>query len=144
MASDRIRSAGKTSLPFILASILCGYATNFIPSVFPPGELRDWAYRTIPLLSLCILFLIRVLSDIGTMSFNELIYCYFCANPEKKKLKIIMYDDDAEDDVKETARNRYNEIVRNEMDFSSHRLNYVLSWVKRTPPPQPPHLADEE
>lgn len=144
MAIEKVSNFGKGSLPFIIASILCGYMTNYIPTIFPNGELRDWAYRAIPCLSVCILFAMRVLCDLGTMSFSELVFSHFCATPEKKKLQEMMNDPNLSELNKDKAKNRYNEIVSSQIDINSRRLNYCFGWIKKpSPPAQTPDPKEE-
>ncbi|CNI60386.1 hypothetical protein [Yersinia bercovieri] len=145
MASEKLQSAGKNGLPILIASILCGYATNLIPSYFPAGEGRDWAYRTIPFVSLCILFLIKVIRDIGSMTVGQIIFSKLCASPEKEQLKNIFNDEHAYPEVREQARSRYNEILGNEMEINSRKLNYFVGWFKKTPsPPEVPASSQED
>lgn len=139
MANEKSRIIGKGGLPFLIASVSCGYLTNFIPEFIPAGDLRDWAYRAIPFVSVCILFIIRVLCDIGTMGFSEIVFSHFCATPEKNKLLTIINDPHVSAENKEKAKKRYNEIVDGQMEMNSRRLNYCFGWFKKgaTPPPLP-------
>ncbi|CNJ78975.1 MULTISPECIES: hypothetical protein [Yersinia] len=145
MANEKLQSAGKNGLPILIASILCGYATNLIPNYFPIGDTRDWAYRSIPFLSLCILFIIKVISDIGSMTVGEILFLKVCASPEKEKLKKIINDENAYPDVREKARTRYNEILSNEIEINSRKLNYFVGWFKKpSSPPEIPTSSQED
>ena len=94
MASDSAKVVAKNGFPLLIAAVLCGYATDAIPHFFPSGEFRDWAYRSVPTLSIIILFIIKTLSDFGGMSFTRIMFT-FCANPEKKRLAKTILDDNA-------------------------------------------------
>lgn len=138
MANDSVKGVAKNGLPFLIVTVLCGYATDAIPHFFPAGEFRDWAYRSVPFLSLILLFLIRTLKDFGGMSFTRIMFA-ICANPEKKRLKHTMNDVDASQETKGQARKRYDEILKQEMEISSRLLSYVSQWsiFKKSPTPPP-------
>ncbi|AYN25738.1 hypothetical protein D8682_01300 [Buttiauxella sp. 3AFRM03] len=133
MNSGSIKNAGKSTLPFIIASVICGYANDSIPAIFPEGDLRNWAYRSIPFLSICVLFCIRVIRDVGAMSVSQIIFSVFCAKPEKKTLRITIDDTYASEDSRKLARARYDEIIRSEMNMNAKLMNYLSKWFKHTP-----------
>lgn len=133
MSKQAAVNAGKNSLPFIAASVICGYANDSIPHFFAEGDLRDWAYRSIPFLSICILFIFRVIKDVGGMSISQIIHNGICAPLEKRKLKSILEDNHASQSKKDRAQERYDEIIQSEIDVSSRLLNYVMPWVKVKP-----------
>ena len=83
MAEGRLKTAGKNSLPFAITSVLCGYINHMVPEIFPEGEMRQWAYSTIPMLSLVLLYIIRTIKDFGTMSPGSSGYYYMCYPREK-------------------------------------------------------------
>lgn len=141
MASDNVKVAAKNGLPFLIAAFVCGYATDAIPHFLPNGEFRDWAYRMVPVLSMIILFIIRTLSDFGGMSFTGIMFT-ICANPEKKRLKRIMYDQSASEDTKKQAGKRYDEILVQEMELGSRWLKYISCWSAFRSPPTPPQSTD--
>lgn len=132
MAYEGIKAAGKNGLPGIITSIACGYATVLIPALFPEGDLRTWAYGSIPLLSLCILFIIRVIQDIGSMSIKEIAYMKFVAAPEKRKLKSIIDDTYLTQAVRDDARQRYDQVCREELQYVQIRLKYFSNLLKST------------
>lgn len=138
MANDSVKSVAKNGLPFLIVSVVCGYATDLIPNIFPAGEFRDWAYRTIPILSLILLFVIRTIKDFGGMSFTRLMFA-ICATPEKKRLKGTMADTDASDETRQAAKKRYDDILQQELEISSRLLNYISQWsiFKKSPAPPP-------
>ena len=104
MANDNVKNVAKNGLPFLIVSLICGYATDAIPIFFPDGEFRDWAYRSVPFLSLILLFVIKTLKDFGGMSFTGLLFT-ICSSREKKRLKIIMDDNHASDATMQAAKN---------------------------------------
>ena len=80
MANDNVKNVAKNGLPFLIVSLICGYATDAIPIFFPDGEFRDWAYRSVPFLSLILLFVIKTLKEC------HLQVCYLqYAQAEKRK-----------------------------------------------------------
>lgn len=133
MAKEAVINAGKNSLPFVIASILCGYANDSIPSVFPEGDLRSWAYRSIPLFSILVLFIIRIIKDLGEMSVSQIVHNGICSPLEKKRLKRIIDDTYASDEKKAAARARYNELIQAEMDIGARLVNYVMPWFNTAP-----------
>ncbi|WP_448665490.1 hypothetical protein [Serratia plymuthica] len=133
MVGEKKVSLKKAGLPVLIAGVICGYATNYVPVVFPDGEFREWAYRSMPLLSMCILFIIKILSDLGAMTLSDLIFSTFCASPEKKRLSKIISDDHVSDEVKARARTRYSEISASEIQMGSRRMDYLFKWLSGTP-----------
>jgi len=133
MAYEGIRVASKNGLPGIITSIACGYATVLIPVLFPEGDLRTWAYGSIPFLSLCILFIIRVLRDIGSMSIKEIAYMKFVAAPEKRQLKSIIDDTYLTQVVRDDAQKRYDQVCREELEYVQRKLKYFSNLLKSTP-----------
>lgn len=145
MANEKLNAIGKNGLPFVIASVLCGYATNYIPDYFPIGESRDWAYRSIPALSLVIVFLLRVLKDLGSMTFSELFFTKVCAGPEKKRLLKIINDAHASPENKKQAKERYNHILDGEMQIGGQTVNYFYGFFsKPSIPPALPSPSDEK
>lgn len=139
MANDSVKGVAKNGLPFLIVSVVCGYATDLIPDIFPVGDFRDWAYRTIPFLSLILLFIIRTIKDFGGMSFTRLMFV-ICASPEKKRLKLTMADTDASEETKLKARKRYDEILQQELDIGSRLLDYISQWSIFKKSPAPPSM----
>lgn len=141
MAYEGVKAVGKNGLPGIITSVVGGYATLWIPSIFPEGDLRSWAYGCIPFLSLCILFIIRVIRDIGSMSLSEIVYLKFVSAPEKRRLRSVMDDTYSSQEVRDEAKSRYSQVCREELAFVRKKLNYFSSFLKTTP--QPPELPSE-
>ncbi|ENF0472710.1 hypothetical protein ABOI87_004907 [Escherichia coli] len=125
MAEGRLKTAGKNSLPFAITSVLCGYINHMVPEIFPEGEMRQWAYSTIPMLSLVLLYIIRTIKDFGTMSLARLAIT-ICATPEKKRLKLIMPDKHVSEETKAIAEARYNQIIQKELEIGSNAVDYVV------------------
>ena len=145
MASENLKNASKNGVPFLIASVICGYATEWIPTFIPSGDFRDWAYRSIPFLSLCILFIIKVLYDVGSMSVGQIVFNYCCASPRKKTLRAIMDDTYASDTSKESARKEYDGILQVEISNSSIFFDYVKGWLPgRKEPPRFPTQDQQE
>ncbi len=72
------------------------------------------------------------------MSFTKLMFS-ICSNPEKRQLKRTMSDPDASDETKQSARKRYDDILRQELELGSRLLTYVSQWTifKKAPTPPP-------
>lgn len=138
MANDSVKGVAKNGLPFLIVSVACGYATDLIPDIFPAGDFRDWAYRTIPFLSLILLFVIKTIKDFGGMSFTRLMFA-ICASPEKKHLKETMRDTNASPETREKAQKRYDKILQQELELGSRLVNYISQWsiFKKSPTPPP-------
>ncbi|MDH2670283.1 hypothetical protein [Klebsiella quasipneumoniae] len=138
MADDSVKGVAKNGLPFLIVSVACGYATDLIPEIFPAGDFRDWAYRTIPFLSLILLFVIRTIKDFGGMSFTRLLFA-ICASPEKKRLKATMGDSNASEATKTEAQKRYDRILQQELEIGGRLVNYISQWsiFKKAPTPPP-------
>ncbi|EPK7664743.1 hypothetical protein MOV73_003763 [Raoultella ornithinolytica] len=128
MTTDDAKKAGKQGLPWILSSILCGYATDWIPKVLPTGELQDWAYRSIPFFAIFLMFVIRSIKDLGSMSISQIVFCKFCADPAKKRLSTIINDPLASDENKKDAKKHYAEILDAEMAMNSRMVDYFTNW----------------
>lgn len=141
MATGDLKTVGKNGLPFILASIICGYATNAIPTYFPPGDLREWAYRSIPLVSICVLFIIKTLKDFGSMTGAQLVFS-FCSSPEKKRLVKTINDPNVSPETVSKAKSRYDELAQKELEIGSRLVGYVSSWSLVKSKPVPPPTAD--
>jgi len=144
MGASKLKTAGKTGLPFILASVLCGYANDQITNFIPPGDVQDWAYRSIPFFSLCILFLIKVLRDVGGLTISQIVFSKFAANPRKKALRKIIDDTYASIEVRDIAKKEYDEIVCAEIINSSALFEYISAFSpkKITPPKIPTQGQD--
>jgi len=133
MAYEGIKVAGKNGLPGIITGVACGYATLLIPILFPEGDLRKWAYSSIPFLSLCVLFILRVIRDIGSMSVKEIAYLKFVAAPEKRQLRSIIDDTYSTQAVRDDAQKRYDQVCREELAYVQRKLKYFSSLLKSTP-----------
>ncbi|MFQ3433452.1 hypothetical protein P9453_06860 [Enterobacter bugandensis] len=138
MPNDNLKNTAKNGLPLVIASVLCGYATNAIPILFPAGETREWAYRSIPFLSIIILFIIKTLKDFGGMSFSNLVFT-ICASSEKKRLLAMINDSNLSQATRDDAKKRYDEIGRQELELGSRFLKYVSQWsvINKSPTPPP-------
>ena len=141
MANDNVKNVAKNGLPFLIVSLICGYATDAIPIFFPDGEFRDWAYRSVPFLSLILLFVIKTLKDFGGMSFTGLLFT-ICSSREKKRLKIIMDDNHASDATMQAAKKRCDEILQKELELSSRLLTYISQWSIFKKAPTPPSSVE--
>ncbi len=137
MPNNNLKNTAKNGLPLVIASVLCGYATNAIPVLFPEGETREWAYRSIPFLSIMILFMIKTLKDFGSMSFSKLAFT-ICASSEKKRLLSMINDSNLSTATKDDARKRYDEIGRQELELGSRVLKYISQWPVMNKSPTPP------
>lgn len=137
MANENVKGVAKNGLPFLIVTVACGYATDAIPHFFPEGDFRDWAYRSVPFLSMVLLFIIKTLKDFGGMSFTGLMFA-ICANPEKKRLTRTMNDPCASDGTKSEASKRYDAILKQEMELGSRLLDYISQWSVFKKAPTPP------
>ncbi|HBT4313176.1 TPA: hypothetical protein MBS28_001364 [Klebsiella aerogenes] len=147
MTTDEAKNVSKQSLPFILSSVLCGYATDLVPQLIPEGDLQAWAYRSIPCLAICLMFIFRTIKDIGSMSISQIAFTKFCSSPEKKRLIAIMNDAYASSENKEDAKKRYSDITKAEISMNARLVDYVTSWKfmhrqKTEPTGQPNGQAD--
>ncbi|WP_155397513.1 hypothetical protein [Raoultella ornithinolytica] len=128
MTNDDAKKVSKQSLPFILSSIICGYSTDLVPRFIPEGDLQNWAYRSIPCLAICLMFIFRTIKDVGSMSISQIAFTKFCSSPEKKRLIAIINDKYASAENIEVAKKRYSDITQAEISMNARMVDYVTKW----------------
>lgn len=142
MGVDSFKNAGLNALPPVAASVLCGYANGIIPIVFHSGNLQHWAYRSIPCFALFLAFLLRIMKDLGTMKFNQLIH-RICYSSEKESLRETMNDEFTTEENKKTAKSRYNELIAGEMMINSMFNNYLAKLPLSSNSTEHPRITSE-